>query len=88
MFPIRCYTCNLTLAHLHPRYSHGLVSGEAPKDMFEELGIHRMCCRRMFIGFVDLTSRQKDFGNFDVSLDSGGTVLKRFCDKERTVSCD
>ena len=47
-----------------------------------------MCCRRMFLGYVDIISDQLDNGNVDVALDRGGTVLQRRATHTRVVGCD
>ena len=36
-----------------------------------------MCCRRMFVSFVDLTRQQMEYSNVDCTLDVGGTILCR-----------
>ena len=88
MFPVRCYTCGQTLAHRHPEYAHRLQMGEHPKDVLGTFRITRMCCRRMFLGYVELTKEQMQFGNCDVVLDKGGTVLRRLVGQTRTALCD
>ena len=86
LFPVRCYTCNAVLAHRHPEYERRMLSGEHPHDLLR--GVPRMCCRRMFLGYVDLISDQKQYGNVDLVLDESGTVLQRHARAPRTVSCD
>ena len=48
----------------------------------------RMCCRRMELGYVDLTRDQMQYPNEDLALDEAGTVLKRRVGHTRIVSCD
>lgn len=89
MFPVRCYTCNTVLAHLHPRYRRAVhEEGCAPVTVFDTLGVHRLCCRRMFLGYVELTDDQMQHPNVDTVLDGGGTVLLRTARAARTVACD
>lgn len=88
MFPVRCYTCGQVLAHHHPEYVRRVHEGEHPKSAMEAFGITRMCCRRMFLGYVELTEEQSQFGNCNVVLDKGGTVLRRFVCQTRTASCE
>lgn len=57
-------------------------------DAFHRLQIERMCCRRMFVGYVDLISDQVEYPNRDITLDERGTVLRRQVVRERTVQCD
>lgn len=87
MFPVRCYTCNTVLAHLHESFdAHAQHVGT--KTAFHDFRIDRICCRRMFLGFVDLSDGHESFGNVDTVLDKGGTVLRRHVGHARTASCD
>ena len=88
MFPVRCYTCNVVLAQHHPEYSSALARGRHPGETLDALGVKRMCCRRMFLSYVDLYSEQIKYPNTDMVLDEGGSVLRRLCKHERTASCD
>jgi DNA-directed RNA polymerase subunit N len=89
MFPCRCYTCNTLLVHLHDQYQNDtFVNGLTPLAAMERAGVERMCCRRMFFSFVDLTEEQMMHPNIDVTLDKGGSVLRRTSRKARIISCD
>ena len=88
MFPVRCYTCNTVLAHLHAPYDARLREGRSAREALAEAGVERMCCRRMFLGFVDLMRDQIDYPNVDVRLDESGTTLRRHVAQTREVSCD
>lgn len=88
MFPIRCYTCNATVAQHHPYYRKGLHEGKTVEALLAECGIRRMCCRRMFIGYVDNMDDQTRFSNTDCVLDANGTRLLRFVKHVRSVACD
>jgi DNA-directed RNA polymerase subunit N len=89
MFPIRCYTCNAVVAHHHREYSARRRNQEDGGNILNALGVHRMCCRRMFISFVDsLASQQLAYPNENVVLDKGGTTMLRRCEHENVVSCD
>jgi DNA-directed RNA polymerase subunit N (RpoN/RPB10) len=89
MFPIRCYTCNALLAHKHPAYRDATTRrGVHPRQALAELEVARMCCRRMFLGHVDLLEDQLRHPNVDRVLDEGGTVLRRHAEGERTVACN
>lgn len=88
MFPIRCYTCNAVVADRHEAYERILHDGGAVLDAFQRLGIARMCCRRMFLGYVNITNDLINYPNVDLPLDEGGTVLYRKVNMTRCVSCD
>lgn len=86
MFPIRCYTCNTVLAHLHDRFEQMSRHSTAVQS-FERLRIERMCCRRMFLGYVNVTSDLIRYPNVNVQLD-GDAVLMREVSTCRVVECD
>ena len=88
MFPVRCYTCNALLAHIHRIYERDVHAGMSEADALATHKVERMCCRRMFLGYVDITREIIEFPNVDMVLDESGTVLKREVRFERTVSCD
>lgn len=53
-FPVRCFTCGTVIGHLYDKYK------EKQKDMTKEealddIGVHRYCCRRMFISHVEIS---------------------------------
>ncbi|MEO2241178.1 MAG: DNA-directed RNA polymerase subunit N [Euryarchaeota archaeon] len=54
IIPIRCFTCGRPIAHLWEKYVELVEEGKSPKEALDELGIHRYCCRRMFLSHVDL----------------------------------
>ena len=86
LFPVRCYPCNAVLAHMHPEYERKMLAGEAPHALLR--GVPRMCCRRMFLGYVNLIADQKQHGNLDIALDNSGTVMQRCARQTRIVSCE
>ena len=88
MLPVRCYTCNSVIAHRHAEYVARTSSGETRADALAAIGIARLCCRRMFLGYVDLTTEQMRYANVDVVLDEAGTTLWRETRGEHVVPCD
>lgn len=88
MFPVRCYTCNACLAQEHPRFRTLVRAGTTHADALATLAVRRMCCRRMFLGHVDLVEDQVRFPNTDTVLDDAGTTLYRYAPATRVVSCD
>ena len=57
MIPIRCFTCNKCIAHMWITYNIKIESGCTPNDVLNELGLKRYCCRRMFLGYVEITDK-------------------------------
>jgi DNA-directed RNA polymerase subunit N (RpoN/RPB10) len=54
-FPMRCFTCNKVIANLEKKWNEMKEERKTltMKD-FNELGITRYCCVRMFMGYVPL----------------------------------
>ena len=57
MFPVRCFTCNKVVGRYELRYQRLLTEGKTPQKALDEIGMSRYCCRRMFLGHVDLTEQ-------------------------------
>ena len=54
MIPVRCWSCGKVIAHVYGQYKQAVDGGEDPQSTLDDLGIERYCCRRMFVGQVDL----------------------------------
>ena len=54
IIPIRCFSCGKPIAHLWEQYKERTEKGEKPKQILDELGLERFCCRAVFMGHVDL----------------------------------
>ncbi len=52
-FPVRCFTCGSVIGHLYGDYRK-LAAEKNPEIALDEIGIHRYCCRRMFLSHVDI----------------------------------
>lgn len=53
-FPVRCFTCNKVIGALEEKYFKMLKEGSSPKDALDSLNVKRICCRRMFLGYVNI----------------------------------
>ena len=53
IIPVRCFTCNKVIANKWEKYNSLLKNGETSKFAFEQLRLHRYCCKRMFLGNVE-----------------------------------
>lgn len=54
-FPIRCFTCGSVIGDLYEQYK--IISKEKnPEQALNDLGVERYCCRRMFLGHVEIMS--------------------------------
>ncbi|HID25378.1 MAG TPA: DNA-directed RNA polymerase subunit N [Thermoplasmata archaeon] len=65
IIPVRCFTCGKVIGSLYEEfnkryqeYKKAVDSGEKPKErpkeILDDLGVTRYCCRRMFLTHVDL----------------------------------
>lgn len=60
IIPVRCFTCGKNIAHLWNDYLEQIAAEKhaghpnAEKKILDKLGLIRYCCRRMFLGHVDL----------------------------------
>jgi DNA-directed RNA polymerase subunit N len=52
-FPVRCFTCGTVIGHLYEQYKEGIAT-KKPDEVLTGLGVHRYCCRRMFLSHVDM----------------------------------
>jgi len=54
IIPIRCWSCGKPIAQQWEEYEERSKKGESKKDILDDLGLDRYCCRAMFLGHVDL----------------------------------
>jgi len=57
LIPVRCFTCGKTVAHVYEEFIERTKEGseqEDPKEVLDDLGIKRICCRRMLVTHVNL----------------------------------
>ncbi|MDG6228833.1 MAG: DNA-directed RNA polymerase subunit N [Candidatus Thermoplasmatota archaeon] len=67
MIPVRCFTCGKVISQEYEEFKKrfeiykktvdaGEEPKETPKQILDDLGVQRYCCRRMIITHVDLLS--------------------------------
>ncbi len=61
IIPIRCWSCGKPIAQLWEEYEARSKKGENRKDVLDELGLDRYCCRSMFLGHVDMLETAAHF---------------------------
>ncbi len=54
IIPVRCWSCGKPIAQLWEEYEERSKKGESKKDILDELGLERYCCRAMFLGQIDM----------------------------------
>lgn len=68
--PVRCFTCNRVIGCYELKYEKMLNEGMPIKEILDKLKITSICCRRMFLGHVDLTEGLIKYPrhNFDTKI--------------------
>lgn len=54
LIPQRCFTCGKVLSDKWEEYAERTDDGEHPKDIMDDLGVERYCCRTVMLTQVDL----------------------------------
>lgn len=54
IIPVRCFTCGKVVGSAYPEYARRVKAGENAKDVLDDLGFERYCCRRMIVSHADL----------------------------------
>ena len=57
IFPVRCFTCNKIIGDKWDLYKYSIESGGTPTNAFAEININRYCCKRMFLGHVEIIDK-------------------------------
>jgi DNA-directed RNA polymerase subunit N (RpoN/RPB10) len=64
IIPIRCWSCGKPIGHLWEEFQEKAEKGDSKKDVLDNLGLQRYCCRQMFLGHVDLIDTAAQFKKF------------------------
>jgi len=64
IIPIRCLSCGKPIAHLYLKFKEKVAAGENPKQVLDELGLERYCCRAAFMGQTDMLELVNKFKKF------------------------
>jgi len=49
------------VAHLYDQFKAAVDSGEDPQKVLDDIGLERYCCRRMYVGHIDLLDEVAPF---------------------------
>lgn len=60
-FPIRCFSCNKVIASKLTQYETLVEEGKSKEIALNTIGMTRYCCRRMFLGYIDLSEKLKHY---------------------------
>tara|TARA_Y100001970_G_scaffold144257_1_gene177187 strand:- start:4900 stop:5115 length:216 start_codon:yes stop_codon:yes gene_type:complete len=61
IIPVRCWSCGKVIAHAYEGYKNAVAEGEDPSKAMDDAGLERYCCRRMFLGHVELIDEVAPF---------------------------
>ena len=61
LIPVRCWSCGKVVAHLYDQFKNAVDTGEDPSKVLDDLGIERYCCRRMYVGHIELIDEISPF---------------------------
>ena len=54
IIPVRCFSCGKVVGDKWEPFVRRVAAGEKPKDVLDDLGLDRYCCRRMLISHVEI----------------------------------
>jgi len=60
----RCFTCGKPIGDKYEKYVAIKSQGKSASEAFAELGIERYCCKRMWLGYADLSKEIKSYPRF------------------------
>ena len=61
LIPVRCWSCGKVIAHKYYEFREAVDEGKDASQTLDELGFERYCCRRMFVGHIDLIDEVAPF---------------------------
>ena len=61
LIPVRCWSCGKVVAHLYDQFKNAVDRGEDPSKVLDDLGLERYCCRRMYVGHIELIDEVSPF---------------------------
>jgi DNA-directed RNA polymerase subunit N (RpoN/RPB10) len=64
IIPIRCFSCGKPISHLYEKYKELVSSGKDQKEVLDELGLKRYCCRAVILGQTDTLELINKFKKF------------------------
>ncbi len=60
IIPVRCISCGKPVGHLWEDFQERREDGD-PKEILDDLGIERYCCRSLFLTHADLAAKAAKF---------------------------
>ncbi len=57
---VKCFSCNKVIGHMWDKWT-SLTQEVSPNEALDQLGLKRICCRRMLLTHVDLIEKMLDY---------------------------
>ncbi|MAE79401.1 MAG: DNA-directed RNA polymerase subunit N [Candidatus Poseidoniales archaeon] len=54
IIPVRCFSCGAVIAHKWEEFNELTSAGVEMGEALDKIGLKRYCCRRMYVGHIDL----------------------------------
>ena len=54
IIPVRCFSCGKIIGDKWEDFKKQIEIGENPKDVLDDLGLSKYCCRRMILSHVEI----------------------------------
>ena len=64
IIPIRCFSCGKVVGDKWEDFSKRITAGESSREVLDDMGVERYCCRRMLISHVELVDEFLKFDEF------------------------
>ena len=61
IIPVRCFSCGAVIAHKWEEFNEKVAAGIEVSEALDQVGFPRYCCRRMYIGHLDLIQEVAPF---------------------------
>ncbi len=58
IIPIRCFSCAKEISSKWEKYQLLIKQGHTEAEAMNKVGLKRYCCRRMFLGHVDINQEK------------------------------
>jgi len=57
LIPIRCFTCGSLIGDKYDEFRRRIDESQDPRNVLDDLGVRRYCCRRMLLSNIDTVDR-------------------------------
>ena len=61
IIPVRCFSCGGVIAPKWEEFSELTAAGVEMAEALDKVGLMRYCCRRMYVGHIDLIAETAPF---------------------------